>query len=114
VRDADVAALQELLQAWGLEKIGKDTVHQAVELRARERRLHLVRDYLSALQWDGVQRLSAWLTTYLGAEDTEYHRRIGCMFLVAMVTRILKPGCKADYLLILEGPQGTPISERSP
>jgi predicted P-loop ATPase len=107
VRDADVAALQELLQAWGLEKIGKDTVHQAVDLRAQEARFHPVRDYLTALRWDGVPRLSVWLRTYLGAEDTEYHGRIGYMFLVAMVARIFEPGCKADYMLILEGPQGS-------
>ena len=107
VRDADVAALQEFLQASGLEKIGKGTVHQAVDLRADERRFHPVRNYLNALQWDGEPRLARWLVTYLGAEDTEYHRRIGSMFLVAMVARIFEPGCKADYMPIFEGPQGT-------
>jgi predicted P-loop ATPase len=107
VRDADVAALQELLQASGLEKLGKHTVHQAVDLRADERRFHPVRDFLNTLQWDGTLRLVRWLVTYFGAEDTEYHRRIGCMFLVAMVTRIFEPGCKSDYMPILEGPQGS-------
>jgi predicted P-loop ATPase len=107
VRDSDVAALQEFLQASGLEKIGKDTVYQAVDLRAAERRFHPVRDYLNALQWDGKARLGRWLATCLGAEDSEYHRRIGCMFPVAMVARIFKPGCKADYMPIFEGPQGT-------
>jgi predicted P-loop ATPase len=107
VRDADVTAIQELLQASGLEKVGKDTVHQAVDLRAQERPFHPVRIYLHALEWDGTPRLSTWLNAYLGAEDVEYHRRIGCMFLVAMVARIFEPGCKADYMPILEGPQGS-------
>lgn len=107
VRDADVTALQELLQASGLEKVGKDTVHQAVDLRADERRFHPIRGYLDALRWDGTPRLASWLATDLGAEHTEYHGRIGCMFLVAMVARIFEPGCKADYMPIFEGPQGT-------
>ena len=107
VRDADVTALQELLQASGLEKVGKDTVHQAVDLRAHEHTFHPVRLYLKALQWDGTSRLATWLITYLGAEDTECHRLIGSMFPVAMIARIFEPGCKADYMPILEGPQGT-------
>jgi hypothetical protein len=107
VRDADVAALQELLQASGLEKIGKDTTHQAVDLRANERRFHPVRDYLNALRWDSTARLKHWLATHLGAEPTEYHSQIGRMFLAAMVARIFEPGCKADYMPVFEGQQGT-------
>jgi predicted P-loop ATPase len=107
VRDADVTAIQELLQASGLEKIGKDTVHQGVDLRARECSFHPVRDYLDALVWDGQPRLADWLMTYIGAEPNDYHRGIGSMFLIAMVARIFEPGCKADYMPIFEGPQGT-------
>jgi len=107
VRDADVSALQELLQHAGLEKVGKDVVHQGVDLAAHERCFHPVRDYLNGAAWDGTSRLATWLTVYLGAPDNQYHRAIGQMFLIMMVARIFKPGCKADYMLVVEGPQGT-------
>jgi predicted P-loop ATPase len=81
-------------------------VHQAVDLRARERAFHPVREYLHSLEWDGTERLPTWLACYLGAEDNEYTRRIGPMFLEMMVARVIEPGCKADYMLVLEGPQG--------
>jgi predicted P-loop ATPase len=106
VQDADVSSLQEFLQASGLEKIGKDLMHQAVDLRGHERSFHPVRDYLKSVKRDDVNRIDTWLTTYLGAADTPYHRRIGRMFLVMMVARIFAPGCKADYMPAFEGPQG--------
>lgn len=106
VRDTDVTALQEFLQLAGLERLAKDTVHQAVDLRASERAFHPVRDYLNSLHWDGSPRLATWLAVYLGAEDKEYTRGIGTMFFILLVARIYQPGCKADYMLVLEGPQG--------
>ncbi len=106
VRDTDVSALQEYLQHAGLPRIGKDVIHQAVDARAVERSFHPVREYLDALKWDGVQRLDTWLTTYAGVEDTPYARGIGGMFIVSTVARIFSPGCKVDYMLVLEGAQG--------
>ena len=105
--DADTTQIQEALQHAGLSRLTKDCVHQAIDLRAVECAFHPVRDYLNAVLWDGTKRLNSWLSTYLGAEQNDYTAMIGTMFIIAMVARILSPGCKADYMLVLEGEQGT-------
>jgi Virulence-associated protein E len=104
--DHDIAAIQEWLQHRGLPKIGKEMLHQATDLVAHENAIHPVRQYLDGLRWDGRKRLDKWLAYYLGAEHTPYTAAIGRWFFIAMVARIKRPGCKADYMLVLEGPQG--------
>ncbi len=106
IRDVDVSQVQEYLQLAGLSRLGKDTTHQAVDLHVSERAFHPVQDYLGRLCWDGTRRLGSWLITYMGAADTPYVRGIGMLLMACMVARIFDPGCKADYMLILEGPQG--------
>ncbi len=104
--DNDITAVQEGLQLSGLTRVRKDTIHQAVDMVASENAFHPARDYLQGLKWDGVVRLPTWMQTYLGASPTKYVAGIGKMFFVAMVARIFSPGCKADYMVILEGLQG--------
>lgn len=105
-RDVDLSMVQEWLQRHDLRRISRDTVQQAVALYAEERSFHPVRDYLHGLHWDGKKRLDTWLSYYLGVADSAYARAIGRMFFVAMVARVMQPGCKADYMLVLEGSQG--------
>jgi predicted P-loop ATPase len=95
----------EWLQNQGI-LVTVDVAGQAVQTAARDHPIHPVKTYLHGLKWDGVQRVDTWLSSYLGAEDTEYAQAVGSRWLISAVARILRPGAKADCCLILEGPQG--------
>jgi hypothetical protein len=107
VGDTDLRNLQQWLQQAGIKKLGREDVFGAVDIVAHRAAFHPVRDYLNGLHWDGVARLPTWLADYLGAEESVYNERVGMMFSISMVARILSPGCKVDHMLVLEGPQGT-------
>ena len=106
VSDADIAEVQQYMQWQGLRRVGKDTIHQAIDVRARQCGFHPVKDYLNGLVWDNEPRLETWLSTHLGAEQNEYTKGVGTMFLISMVARIFTPGCKADHMPVFEGDQG--------
>ena len=72
-----------------------------------ERSYNPVLDYLNGLSWDGTARLDDWLSTYGGAEPSDYVQAVGRLVLMAAVRRVRKPGCKFDELLVLESRQGT-------
>ncbi len=95
----------EWLQKQGI-LVSVEVAGQAVQTAARDRPFHPVKTYLQGLQWDGIERIDRWLSTYLGTEETDYCRAVSPRWLVSAVARILRPGAKADCCLILEGPQG--------
>jgi predicted P-loop ATPase len=61
-----------------------------------------VADYLDGLVWDCVPRIDRWLTTHLGAEDNPLNQAIGRKMLVAAVRRVREPGCKFDYIPVMD------------
>lgn len=78
----------------------------AVELVAKQHSFHPVRDWLKSIKWDGMPRLEHWLADIFGAPQNDYTAGIGRKWMISAVERIFKPGCKADYMLVLESEQG--------
>lgn len=64
-------------------------------------------EYLRGLKWDRVARADHLLERYFGAYGPAEHlRRISARWLISAVARALRPGCKVDTVLILQGGQG--------
>lgn len=58
-------------------------------------------------QWDGnYGHIETLLTKYTGADPTEYNKEVLKLFMLGAISRIHKPGCKFDYMLVLVGEQG--------
>lgn len=81
-------------------------VDAAVEAIARKRPSHPVRDWLDSLEWDGFPRINRLGTAYFGAGKSTYVEAVCSKWMISAVARIYQPGCKADSMLVLEGPQG--------
>jgi hypothetical protein len=85
---------------------GLVNAHDAAVQECLQNPFDPVAEYLDSLAWDGVPRVSGWLSTYLGAEDTRLNRAIGALTLMAAVRRVRQPGCKFDQIVVLESPEG--------
>lgn len=81
-------------------------VAEAANEAAHSAPFHPVLDWLRTLRHDGTERVDHWLADHLGVVDTPYTRKVARYFLVGMCARVLRPGCKFDYCLVLEGTQG--------
>lgn len=103
--DADASCLRNYLSAvYGVQ--GRQIIEDACAEVFMRRRFHPVRDYIKSLEWDGKPRCETLWIDYLGAEDNKYVRTVTKKHLVAAVSRVFKPGCKFDYVIVLSGPQG--------
>ena len=102
----DVSLVQAYLQRLWCEKITRQTTEDAMLTEACVRRFHPVRDWLATLKWDGRPTIDHWLHKAFGCPNDAYHAAIGAKFLIAAARRVRQPGCKFDYLPVLEGGQG--------
>lgn len=102
-----------LVREHWLPSMPRGTLEEAVRMVAHRHRFHPVREYLQGLVWDRVPRLRTWLRRACLEEDEwddkdllqRYLAAAGTYYLMGMVQRAMEPGCKFDYMLVLESPE---------
>jgi predicted P-loop ATPase len=106
------AILDTALQNWLAQSefdihVSRQTAADNLVMVARRNAYNPVAEYLDGLQWDGIARISTFLEGYCGATgSSEYLQHVSRKFFIAAVARGYQPGCKADAMLVLQGPGG--------
>ena len=75
-------------------------------IEANSRAYHPICEYLEQLEWDGQERIRYVLQRYMGADASDFVYEVVKHFLMEALSRIYRPGCKADEMLCLVGQQG--------
>ncbi|WKY30278.1 VapE domain-containing protein [Pseudomonas donghuensis] len=101
----DTRVMKWLAQQYNL-RVKATHVIEAVSVVAHDNAFHPVREYLAKLEWDRVPRLGVWLHKILGVTLNDYSAKVGKRWMISAVARVMRPGCKADTVMILEGAQG--------
>lgn len=114
-QETDVVELAGLLgqpDTWALN-VGEDRLINSVAAVARDLTVHPIRDWLTALEWDGTPRVERLFVDWFGALDRDYNRRAAQCFLASAVAKILFKdpqvpylSAKVDFMVVLEGSQG--------
>ena len=106
--DADDVALCAYMQRYlGLNRLSVGQAHDAALMAAMHNRKNECKDWLNSLEWDGIDRLPHMLSDGFGTEHNAYTQAVGRCWMVSMVARVMRPGCKVDTVPVLEGEQGT-------
>lgn len=108
--DSDYVHLNMGLRALGFGPgdVGPQTFRLALHHVAQQRAFDSAISWINTIPpWDGVPRIDAFCSRYLGAEDTPYTRSIARYWWTAHVARILVPGVQADMAVVLISTQGT-------
>lgn len=106
--DGDDLVLTAYIQrSIGIRRMTDDLVRKAVILFSRTDKRNEPKDWFNTITWDGIPRISKYMTTYLGAVDSPYLQAVSRNWWISMIARVMNPGCQMRHMVILEGKQET-------
>lgn len=114
VGDIDDLRLGDFLHSeYQIKGCSRAALTEAIHTVADENTFHPVREWMETQEWDGKPRLEKWLMHVMHLNPAtlkpnlvKYYQLISKFVVLGHVARIFNPGCKFDYSVVLEGPQG--------
>lgn len=106
IKNVDLSGVRNYIESI-YEICGSLKIEDAMTLQFEKFHYHPVKEYLSGLKWDQVERIDTLLINYFGCDDNIYIRESIRKALTGAVARVFNPGCKFDLVLTLVGKQGT-------
>lgn len=89
-----------------LARISHQIAEDVMNRLAHDNRVSPPKLWLESLAWDQEPRLDTWLSSVYGTPRDNYHKQVGANVIKGLVKRIVEPGSKFDYVLVIEGEQG--------
>lgn len=84
-----------------------NTLETAVNVFAKRNIRNEPKDWMNSLNWDGTKRIQDFFFNAFETKVSQYSLAASENLWISMVARILRPGCKVDNMVILEGKQGS-------
>lgn len=105
-RDTDYVSMTMQMDRNGFTPVRASTIRPAVYRVAENNVVDIAIEWAGRLpEWDGVERIERFLPDYLHTHDNEYTRSVGLYMWTAHAGRLLDPGCQADMVPVMVGPQ---------
>lgn len=106
LNDDDLIHIKDYVSYTKGKEYDKRRIEEALLLVSKRKAYHPLLNYLENLVWDKNERLDYWLKWGCGVDLNQYTMDVARKILCGAVARIYNPGCKFDYMMILEGDQG--------
>lgn len=107
LRDVDAIRIRSKLEGKNFDPIPKELMRDAIRDVAEANSFDAAIRWLEGLApWDGIERCGRFMADYMGALPGDYASAVGLYAWTAHAGRVMDPGCKADMVISLMGPQG--------
>lgn len=106
IKDAEITRLITQLQLAGFRKVSRRDFIDALHMVAKGNQYDSAIAWLDTLQWDRQPRIETFFPDHLGTNSGPYELALGRYMWTGLAARFDYPGCKADMVPTLVGPEG--------